>query len=535
MNIRRSRLLKRISNLNKKIKKIKIVRRGRAVIRKRKFLLRSELTRQRNILRGRVSQIGSRLKKLKVVRKIRRLKAPTLKITSLRSIRAFKQKTAGLFIKGKGNFNRIISKANIIPEKDFERIIGRTITNKGDLIKFKGLIQRLGKTTDATSGGQVLKSVQKLTPSQLKSFDQALKKVIGVVGSTAKASKIKGLSSATRSLISTRAVTKIKPKVIVKPAKVSQIVAKKNIRLALKQIGKQEIRQTTQIRTLQKARVKLKQQVRQAVQQKVKQELKQKLKQNIRQQVRQQTRQQLRQRLRQSLRQKLRQVSRGRGRVRIPPIKIPKVPLLPIFVKLKKRRKQKRKKVRVRSYNVFARPLKRIKKGKRPKLVKINKVPLSKKRAEDLRNFIADQSLSRTARIKPTRGKPMKPKLKVPRGYASRTKRKFRTHKIRKGKRIRLPKGKVIEKSRHLLDTKSEKAGITLRRKIAQLSKPLKKKVIKRKPMKRITPMRRISKSVRAPVRQVSKLKRKVSQEVLDNLAKGRAIRMRNIKRGKKK
>ncbi len=509
LNIRKTRLLKRISNLNKKIKKIKIVRRGRAVIRKRKFLLRSELTRQKNILRGRITQISSRLKGLKVVRKIRMLKAPTLKITSFRSIKAFKQKTAGLFIKGKGKFNRIISKANIIPEKDFERIIGKTITNRGDLIKFKGLIKRLGETTDSTSGGQVLRSVQKLSSKQLKSFDQALKKVIGVVGSTAKASKIKGLSSVTKSIISTRAITPIKQKIITKPVKVSPIVSKQNVRLAVKQISIQAKRDATKIKTLQISQTKLKQKIRQEVKQKVKQKLKQRLNQQIRQQVRQQTRQRLRQRLRQLLKQKLRQPIR-RGGIRIP-LRIEKTLIPPILFKLKRRRKLKKKKKRVLSYNVFARPLKKTKKGKIPKLVKINKVPLSKKRAEDLRNYISDTSLSRTARIKITRGKPQNPKLKIPRGYGRKTSFKFRKFKIRKGKRIKLKIGKVIEKSRHLLDTKQEKEGITLRRRMAQLRKPLKKKVIKRKAVKRIT-----------PVRSISKPKRTASPAQLKALAAGR-------------
>jgi len=51
--------------------------------------------------------------------------------------------------------------------------------------------------------------------------------------------------------------------------------------------------------------------------------------------------------------------------------------------------------------------------------------------------------------------------------------------------------------------------------------------------VKRITTQRRILRPQRTQVRQVSQPKRKVSQEVLDNLAKGRAIRMRNLNRRK--
>ena len=140
----------------------------------------------------------------------------------------------------------------------------------------------------------------------------------------------------------------------------------------------------------------------------------------------------------------------------------------------------------------MARPLKQTKKRKRPKLIKVSKVPLSKKKAKDLRNYIADTSLSRTARIRPTRGKPTTPRLKVPKSYSKKTSRKFRKHRIVKGKRIPLPKGKVIEKRRYLLDTRQEKKQITLKRRIAQLEreagirKPIKKrKTIKKKSTRR--------------------------------------------------
>ena len=149
----------------------------------------------------------------------------------------------------------------------------------------------------------------------------------------------------------------------------------------------------------------------------------------------------------------------------------------------------RRKKVRVRkkppikqkAFQVFARPLKKRKGAKRPKLIKINKVPLTKRRAKDLRNYIADTSLARTARIKPTSGQPQQPRIKVPASYSKKTFRKFRRHRIVKGKRIPLPKGKVIERRKFLLDRKNEKLGITLRRRIKQLNKQIKKTKSKRR------------------------------------------------------
>ena len=164
----------------------------------------------------------------------------------------------------------------------------------------------------------------------------------------------------------------------------------------------------------------------------------------------------------------------------------PPIPVKPV-IKVPKKRIPKKKPVRKpQAYEVWARPLK--KKGqKKPKLIKVSKVPLSKNRAKDLRNYITDTSLGRTARIKPSIGKPSVPRLKTPKGYSRKTSKKFRRYRIKKGKRIPLKKGRVIEKSKFLLDRPEEIKQITLKRRIAQLSKPPKKrksaktKTIKRK------------------------------------------------------
>ncbi len=181
------------------------------------------------------------------------------------------------------------------------------------------------------------------------------------------------------------------------------------------------------------------------------------------------------------LRQLQKQKQKQKVRKRIQKIK-------PAIIKIKKKvRVKKKPKKREVGYDVFARPIKKRKGQKKPKLVKINKIPLKKSRARDLRNYIADQSLSRTAKIKATKKKAKKPKLKVPVGYAKRTNVKFRKHRIIKGKRKPLPKGKVIEKRTRLLDTRSERKGITLRRKVSQLEKRSGFKPKKRKSVKRIT------------------------------------------------
>lgn len=187
------------------------------------------------------------------------------------------------------------------------------------------------------------------------------------------------------------------------------------------------------------------------------------------------------------------------------PIRIPKPKIIIPFKKKKDIIKKKIKSKKKQGFNVFARPTKKRKGQRKPKLVKVNKVPLSKKRAENLRNFIADTSLARTARITPTILKAKRPQTRVPAGFASKTKNKFRTFRIVKGRRVPLRKGKVIEKRTKLLDTRSEKRGITLRRRIRQ-----------------ITPKKR----------KMTKTQRDI---MLDNLRKGREKRLKNLKGRKNK
>ena len=183
-----------------------------------------------------------------------------------------------------------------------------------------------------------------------------------------------------------------------------------------------------------------------------------------------------------------------------PPIKIPRI----------KKKKIKVKKRRARSYHVYARPLR--KKGrKKPKLIRVTKRPIKKKKAEDLRNYITDTSLSRTAGLKGSRRKPSKRTLKAPTGYASKTQKKFRKFKIVKGKKIPLRKWRVIERKKHLLDTRQEKRQITLRKRIAQMQKQARKN-----PVRRITTIPN---------------KRKSSPAQLAALAKGRATRMKNLRK----
>lgn len=241
-----------------------------------------------------------------------------------------------------------------------------------------------------------------------------------------------------------------------------------------------------------------------------------------------------------------------------PPIRPPGRPgkIPPIIPgRLKKIRRVKKKKKRQQAYNVLARPRKKKGAKKRPKLIKINKVPLTRIRAKDLRNFIADDSLARTSRIKKVKGKPQPPRLKVPKGFAKKTQKKFRTFRIVKGKRKALPKGKVIERRSFLLDRKNERLQIGLRRRVSLLTKQ------SRKPLTasqlRVVQLRNLQKARRVRMVNLKNFptqkrkivvvsKRKSNRpvrinmnqnrvELLKRLKKARAVRMSNLKKKKKR
>jgi hypothetical protein len=151
------------------------------------------------------------------------------------------------------------------------------------------------------------------------------------------------------------------------------------------------------------------------------------------------------------------------------------------FIKRKKKKKKKIIKKKDRGYDTFARPLKKKGAKKIPKLLKVNKVPLKKQKAKDLRNYVADTSLSRTALIKSTKLKAKKPKIKVPSSYAKKTSAKFRKFRIFKGKKVPIRNIVIEKRGKALLDTKYERQGITLKKRIAQLQRKPRKKVTKKR------------------------------------------------------
>lgn len=161
------------------------------------------------------------------------------------------------------------------------------------------------------------------------------------------------------------------------------------------------------------------------------------------------------------------------------PKKPGKILLRPKFRKIKKKKGKKSP----TGYHVFARPLK-VRKGKKRRLLKVNIVPINKRDAKNLRNYVVDTSLSRTGQIKSTRKRIKTSGVKAPSGYAAKTRNKFRSHRIVKKRKVSLKRGRVIEKNKASLDTRQEKRKISLKRRIAQLRKK-KKKMVKKKTARR--------------------------------------------------
>ena len=600
------RITKKLKLPKKEVEKIRrVARKVRKVIRKP----REEILFQRTNLRIELAKLKKQYEPLAhlkakkaMVRKIGIARRRTLirqqleKITKLikptkreltfsKNIRAFTQVTKGKVSIGKKAkyIDDVMSKAHIFNSKDLDLIVGKTISGKGNLIKFKILVKR----------GAGLKRIS-LSSSQKLQFRQALEQVVGVASSKAKAGKIPGLSKVAISSVAaiTRqrlklAKVKIKPTITprarprvvtrVRPRARPRVVTKVKPKVRTKQQVVLIARQRKRLKSLTKQQSKLRQRARTIVTQAQRMKLAQRAR-LLNQQISKST----------SVLKKFGIIPRPKPTIRIPPmIVIPRI-------KIKPKVKPIVKKVK-RGYDVYARPLKKKGVKKIPKLIKINKVPLSKQKAEDLRNYIVDTSLSRTGKVKPIAKKPQKPKLKVPYTYGSKTKYKFRKYKIRKKKKVPLIKGKVIEKRKRLLDTPQEKAQITLARRVAQLEKkarlrPIKRKTVRkvrrtvirtrvRKPQtkkfgrevikkapkgkkptrfrfkgrtrlgfrnnkvveiikfsprttKRATKRRTIRQH--APVKRTTKSRSKPSPAQLDALAKGREIRSRNLKKKKR-
>ena len=117
------------------------------------------------------------------------------------------------------------------------------------------------------------------------------------------------------------------------------------------------------------------------------------------------------------------------------------------------------------SHDVFVKP------PKRKKFLKVTKSPVGLIEARDTRNYFIDETTSRSGYLKPRKVKPSPLQFDIPKNYARDTQRKFRTFKQKKGKRTKLPKERVIERGKFLIDTKGEKQQLDIFKAMARSEK----------------------------------------------------------------
>ena len=204
-------------------------------------------------------------------------------------------------------------------------------------------------------------------------------------------------------------------------------------------------------------------------------------------------------------------------RRRAAPVRRGEKPAKPVRIpRRKKLRKPLKKPKAIRGYNVYGKH--------RGKFMKLNKVPLSKRDALHRGAFSIDKSTANTFKIESAKKVKKFGRLtKGEKGHFSRTRKKYRSYRIQKGRRITL-KDKFIEKrGKPRIDTRGEKRGLDL----AKFAKQ--RGFVGRR--KNPTPRKSVGPSRRSPQKSMP-IKRKATPQQLMNLAKGRKIRQQNLRRG---
>ncbi len=477
--------------------------------------------------------------------------------------------------------DRFASLSAIFTKKQLSVIIGNTITARGAKTRFIGIIKgttKLGKTF-------------KINPSQQKQYSQALQRVIATASaSVSQAQKIKGISKPVAIALASQSIVKTLPKGAFKPQKI-KIITKQITRSKIKekQITKDILKSRIKQKTIIKSKISVKQKATQIQAQKQKQkQLQRQLQKQKQKQVQKQLQRQLQKQVQKQLQRQLqKQIQRQilKTKITTPHPKAPKIPKIPIIPIISGKIKIKKKIKKAQAvFNVFG----KVKK----KFVKLNIKPLTKDDALSKGAFAIDHTTARTFKIS-SAGKSKKPGklLKGERNYFNRQGFKLREFRIRKGRKFKL-KQKYIEKRKFGIDTSGEKKGLSLRKLLVKQRRGRRGSIFskKRRPIKRIVkrkvmlknlakarkvrlkglvkkPVKRIirrtarrspiKKSIRSPVRRfkaksnpkpfkkkrtltptkarkqpVRKTgKRVMSQKQLNNLAKGRAIRLNNLKK----
>ena len=578
LSVRRRKLLTQLGGVKKELKEFK----GVKLLKKTKEEIRFR-SRSLGIRRRRLTQkLRGVTIEFKGVKRFRKVFPKKIKVTATKNLKRFTQVSKGRIGVGKKKFtlDEILSKADIFTRKDLSLIAGKTITKKKDLIEFIGLI--------TSKEGEVIGGA--LSSSQKVVYKKALQEVIRTAGSLSKAKSIKGLSTTSKNAIAVTKAVPVKRGAIFGEPKLDQLAGTQNIAdfaqrsgivatslefnklsLPVKNLVGLNFKQIKVQNEINKLNTKLNIQAREKQKPLTKQQRKQLTKQQSRLQVKQKQLQKQRQRLMTKQKQLQKQTQKQRARIKIvlPRTKKFKI-FLPILKKKKKKLRVSKKKKPKQGYFTLARPLisaktkalakKRGKKAKRPKFIRVIKKTLRKSRAKDVGSYVTDTSLSRSYKIKKSKKKIQKTGI-APKGYFKKTKSKFRNFRIVKGRRVKL-KNTFIEVRTKLLDRPEERKGIKLRKRISQLQRKaqlrnLKKArrvltkqrktssrkriitfrtkpmIIRSKPQKttKRLPFRSTQRRVKQKVISQAKPKRKVSQKVLNNLARGRAKRLNNLKK----
>ena len=151
------------------------------------------------------------------------------------------------------------------------------------------------------------------------------------------------------------------------------------------------------------------------------------------------------------------------------------------------------------------------------KFVKLNKVPLTRSDALSRGTFAIDHSTSKQFKIIPAGRRKKTGNIgKKEKNYFNRAGFKLREFKVKGGRKFAI-KPKYIEKRKFAIDTRGEKAGLSLARLAKQRGfvgtrKPIQRKVVRRIPVRRkITPAQK--------------------KVMLANLRKARRVRKQNLKK----
>jgi hypothetical protein len=487
VKIRLNRISNKISELNRKISSSKIptsIRRFGGRIRSTKQLIKGDIQIRSARLKRVVNKIVSDSKFYKRFRKIVPKKTQIVIKNNVKGMQQFS--TGRIKSEFQKKIPEFMSKSNIFSRDELSLIVGDTIVNKRDKIKFIGLIKGFSKLN---SGGG-LSTLQKLQyPKAINKIAQAIataqakrntlvsktiSRVVNVPGKIrsvrAKTQTPTRRTSPTQKTL-TRQVTSQKTSVKVSPTQRAKVIG----------IQRTLSKQKSELNSMVKQKQNIQSKLKSRLTQKTRTQLKNRLNSLSRQAQAQRSKIKLQQRM------LLKQQMRSPRPTIIPPGINP--PGVGIILPPKSTFTSKTLSRPVQTFYVVEKV--------RGKFKKLYPKPLTMKDARDYATYSIDHRLSRTAFFIPL-GKAkrvVRPPKQIA-NYYSKNSKKFRPYRIRFGKKRQLVNG-FIEKRKYAFDKPKEKRTASNLRRIKR----------------RINPSQR--------------------KELLRRLKMARAVRMRNLRRRK--